>query len=155
MAEICASSRRKNRAANVQSRGWDLVECSRGELQTVWVTFAADESIPFPSHRKKAGVIAVVLLKQDVERPLAPTNDGEIRSTVAEHSATGHIFEKPLRASYGFAELIRADPRDTPVIRAMRCHLVTAFAHFAHERRCPLGDPAQGKKSCARFVLCQ
>src|SRR5688572_22092220 len=100
MPEVRTTGRRQNRPAHIERRGWDFVECSRFEVELIGIPPAPDEPISFSLNGEETGIVPVLLLEQDLERPLAPADDREARRPIAEDFLAGDIFEQVLRVPH-------------------------------------------------------
>src|SRR5690606_22695358 len=151
--EIAAPSRGEKLSPDPQGRGGELGQLTAGAPQPVRVPLAAGEAVAFPLHREEAGVVAVALLDQDVQRPLAPRDDGIARRPVTQHVDSCYVLQDGLRAADAGAELEGRDRDHAVVAPAVRGDLMPGLGDLPHQVGIALGYPAEDEEGAGRLVL--
>src|SRR5438034_589121 len=102
--EIRAAARRKVRAPAPQRGRRHFGDATHRPLQPVRVAVAVGIAVAWPAHGEQARVVAVALLDEDIERPLATWHDRKARSAEPEHRRAAQVLEHMLCAPYGIVE---------------------------------------------------
>src|SRR5438477_4197393 len=107
------------------------------------------------SYRKQAGVVAIALLDQHVERPLPAPHDREARRAKARDFLACEVFQQLLGSANRLAEHKWCLRRNARMVPAVRRYLVSRRRNRANELGLPLRYPAEDEERGPRAVLLQ
>ena len=78
--------------------------------------------------------------------------DREVRRSKSPDGRAGMLLENRFRDANVFAELVRRERVHATMPVSVRCDLVPCIRDAAHEKRMPLGDPAECEEGRGRAV---
>src|SRR3989442_9439994 len=121
-------------------------------LEPVIVGAPACVTVPRSPNGKKARVVAMPFLDEDVERPLPTTHNRKARRPIAEHHDARQVLQQALGASHRVPKLQRAELRERRMVPAVRRDLMARTRDPLHHLGMSLPNPAEDEEGSSGLV---